>query len=165
MLTERLGCNLAPMFAAIATVAGPLAAPIAATCHAARPLAVLEIQGTTDQVVPYGGGAVDSGVGGMVLSLQQTTALWSRRDRCTGATKTTALGAAPNDGSGVVLTTYVHCTAGEVVSVASVVGGAHEWPGTLLPIGEPSGGVSPHGFHASAAIWRFLRQFSRTSPA
>jgi polyhydroxybutyrate depolymerase len=163
MLTERLGCQLAPMFAAIAAVAGPIAAPIAASCRPARPLSIFEIQGTTDQVVPYAGGSVQSDVGGEVLSLQQTAGFWTQRDGCVGPPVKAAFGPAPNDGSGVVVATYTDCAAGTVVRIAGVVGGAHEWPGALSTTGLSGTAASGHGFYASPAIWRFLRNFSRTA--
>src|SRR4051812_18987499 len=49
----RVGCELADRMAAIAPVAGGYSA--LGPCAPSRPLPVLEIHGTRDQVVPYGG--------------------------------------------------------------------------------------------------------------
>lgn len=158
IFTERLGCALSGTIAAIATVAGPLAVSIAATCRSARPISVYEVQGTTDPVMPYKGGTVSSGVGGLVLSQAATVLLWAGRDSCSGRSLLTTLPAAPHDGTSVVVTAHQHCAGGTAVDAVSVVGGVHEWPG---------GSANPaarNSYHATASVWRFLRQFSLPRP-
>ena len=158
IFTQRLGCALSGTIAAIATVAGPLAVSIAATCRSARPISVYEVQGTIDPVVPWSGGTVISGVGGVVLSQAATVKLWAHRDSCSGHSRVTTLPAAPHDGTSVVVTALQHCAGGTAVDAVSVVGGVHTWPGAS------ANGTAGYSYRATAAIWRFLRQFSLPSP-
>jgi polyhydroxybutyrate depolymerase len=55
----RLGCELSSQIAAIAPVAGGYRS--LDPCHPDRPVAVLEIHGTADTVVPYDGKPPDYG--------------------------------------------------------------------------------------------------------
>ena len=50
--TARLACDLSDRLAGVASIAGAYQAP--APCNPKRPLPVLEIHGTADQVFPYG---------------------------------------------------------------------------------------------------------------
>ena len=52
-MTALLGCRLAWRLTAIAPVAGGYGTQ--PPCHPARPLAVLEVHGAADEVVPYAG--------------------------------------------------------------------------------------------------------------
>src|ERR1700757_2739096 len=55
-MTNRLGCDRADVFAAVAPVAGTLGAAV--SCNPSRPVSVLEAHGTADPLVPFhrGGG-------------------------------------------------------------------------------------------------------------
>ena len=53
-MVNRLACERADMFAAIAPVAGTLGANVG--CAPSQPVAVLEMHGTADPVVPFNGG-------------------------------------------------------------------------------------------------------------
>ena len=57
-MTYRLGCDMASTFAAIAPVAGGHVAHD--LCQPDRPISVLVIHGTEDQVIPYQGNGTDS---------------------------------------------------------------------------------------------------------
>src|ERR1700722_19529371 len=54
-MANRLGCDRADIFAAIAPVAGTLGVGVA--CHPSRPVSVWEAHGTADPLGPYKGGA------------------------------------------------------------------------------------------------------------
>jgi polyhydroxybutyrate depolymerase len=56
LFAQRLGCDLSQRIAAIAPVAGSMPADIADRCRLGRPLAVLEIGGTADPIMPFQGG-------------------------------------------------------------------------------------------------------------
>jgi polyhydroxybutyrate depolymerase len=55
-MSNRLGCDRADVFAAIAPVSGTLGANVA--CNPSRPVAVLEVHGTADPIVPFDGGTM-----------------------------------------------------------------------------------------------------------
>jgi polyhydroxybutyrate depolymerase len=134
MLSERLGCELSARIGAIAAVAGGMAADIAPSCHPAKPVSVLQIAGTADPVMPYGGGIVANhsvfGVGGEVVGAARTAELWAHIDGCGSAGAPAALPPVPPaDGTSVTRTHYAGCAAGREVSLLTVTGGGHAWPG------------------------------------
>ena len=76
-MTARLACDLSERLAGVASVAGGYRSLPA--CKPERPLPVLEIHGTADQVVPYGGKPPDFN-GAVKRWLWQ----WRRIDGCQG---------------------------------------------------------------------------------
>jgi len=58
ILSHRLACELSGKIAAIAPVAGTIAAPEAPRCALKAPVSVVEFHGTEDRFVPYGGGEI-----------------------------------------------------------------------------------------------------------
>ena len=76
-MTARLGCELSERLAGAAAVAGGYRS--LPPCRPQRPLPVLEIHGTADQVVPYGGKAPD-----YRGSVARWLAQWRRIDGCRG---------------------------------------------------------------------------------
>ncbi len=98
-MTALLGCRLAGRLAAIAPVAGGYGTQPA--CRPARPLAVLEVHGAADGVVPYTGkGAAHIG------NVPGYLAMWRRIDGCGGAAR--LLAPMP---TGVTEVTWAGCTA------------------------------------------------------
>jgi polyhydroxybutyrate depolymerase len=79
-LAHRLACEQAGKIAAIASIGG--GAPT--TCTPPAPVAVLEVHGQADEVVPAGGGKLGGGVPPLAAapSLQAALAPWLRIDRC-----------------------------------------------------------------------------------
>lgn len=134
LFAERLGCDLSQRIRAIAPVAGTLPADLSPRCRPARSVAVLQIDGTDDPIMPYDGGAVADfggrGEGGIVLSVGKTIMFWARANGCAGA-------AAPIeyrpvallDRTRVIETRHQGCTPGAPVVLFSIEGGGHAWPG------------------------------------
>ena len=136
LFTQRLGCELAGEISAIAPVAGPMAADLASRCQPVRPVAVLQIEGDADPIIPYNGGKVADfggrGEGGLVLSTQETVALWGRMDGCTGRSPVETLPPpqqATPDGTQVTRMHFLGCHAGAQVVLLTILGGGHTWPG------------------------------------
>ncbi|WUJ75662.1 prolyl oligopeptidase family serine peptidase [Kribbella soli] len=114
--TGILACQMADRFAAIAPVSG--AFYIEGThCAPSRPIPVLDIHGTGDTTIPYGGDGERD-----LPSVQTWVRDWTVRDHCNPDPKTSQLG---ND---VLKFTYKGCKA-DVVHVA-VTDGGHSWPGS-----------------------------------
>jgi polyhydroxybutyrate depolymerase len=132
--TARIGCELSERIAAIAPVAGGY--KTIPDCEPGRPISVLEIHGTSDGSVPYGGRPPDYR-GSVPLYI----AGWRARDRCEAATATKTIAAA------TVLVTWPQCADGTRVAQIKVYGGLHVWPGAW--------GVQ--GFSAAQAVWDFFR--------
>ena len=135
LFAERLGCDLSQRIAAIAPVAGTLPTDIASTCRPARKLAVLQIDGTADPIMPYRGGPVKDfggkGEGGMVTSVADTSIFWARHNGCGGRGAPEPLPkVAPFDPTRIVRMRYMSCPVAGQVTVMTVIGGGHVWPGS-----------------------------------
>jgi polyhydroxybutyrate depolymerase len=77
----RLACELSEKITAIASLAG--AADIdPGNCNNARPVSVLQIHGTLDNVIQFNGGAI---LGNPYPAAAKTVADWVAHDGCTGA--------------------------------------------------------------------------------
>jgi polyhydroxybutyrate depolymerase len=159
--TARLGCEMADRLAAIAPVAGGYGPP--ERCHPARPLPVLEVHGTRDDVVPYGGtqpGHARS-VSGFV-STPRFLRQWAAFDGCRGGPMRTAVR------PGVTRVTWHRCAGGSVVEHLKLAGTDHGWPGGhWAEAGKknPSPAHDPTGLDTGAAVWDFLSRFSQPASA
>lgn len=138
-LSHRLGCELADRIASIGVVAGQESLP---ACNPARPVAVLQIHGTADPVVPMGGNPVLG-----YPSTESTVEGWAERDACSGVTDTTY------ELEDVVCIARPACDAESAVELCTVSGGGHEWPGGGTAWG-PDG--PPEGFVATLKIADFF---------
>ncbi|MCV7092487.1 extracellular catalytic domain type 1 short-chain-length polyhydroxyalkanoate depolymerase [Mycobacterium interjectum] len=128
IMSFTLACTT-DIFAAI----GPVAGTQLNACRAPRPTSVMHIHGTTDRLVPYGGGQGFSVINGP--SVPDVNAFWRNVDQCAAPTATT---------SGPVTTSTAGCAGGRSVVLVTVEGGGHEWP----PF-------------ASQALWQFFAAHPR----
>jgi polyhydroxybutyrate depolymerase len=148
--TARLGCEMADRLAAIAAVAGGYG-PLG-PCHPSRPLPVLEIHGTNDQVVPYGGtGENHDG------SVAHFLGEWRELNGCTGSPLR------KNLRPGATRLLWTHCAGGSVVEHLRLARTKHVWPG-----GDPGrAGLKtprdprddPTGVDAAEVVWDFVSRF------
>ena len=158
MMTYRIGCELTDRVAAIAPVIGNLPAELACTPNA--PLSVLAINGTADPLVPYNGGQVgrDRGV---VLSAALSTQQFASAAGC-GAADPTVEEPDVNGGdhSRTFVTTY-ECPAPVEVSLVTLDGAGHTWPGGTQYLPKLLiGGVS-RDFDGAERIWEFFEPHTR----
>jgi polyhydroxybutyrate depolymerase len=77
-----LACELAGRIAAVATVSGQLVAEPGG-CRPSRPVPILAVHGTADQVIPYGGRAAEAESPLRLPALPGWLAGWAARDACT----------------------------------------------------------------------------------
>lgn len=148
VFVHRLACELTEKIAAIAAVAGPIAPKIERNCHSQRPVAVLQIHGTADPIVPWGGGL--TGGGGFVESVAATIAGWVERNGCTAKPEVADLG------GGVSRESYNSCRNGTRVILYRVEGGGHTWPGGYQFQPKKVIGETNRSWDASQAIWDFF---------
>ncbi|HEU0027957.1 MAG TPA: PHB depolymerase family esterase [Ktedonobacterales bacterium] len=153
-MTERLGCDLAKRFAAIAIVAANFDQKLAARCAPAHPLPVLLIHGSDDPLVPDAGGPLD---GEPVLSTADAVARWVELAGCRGAPAVAQLPTLVDDGTSVTRSTYSGCAGGARVVYYDVTGGGHTWPDGLQYLPASIIGKTSRNLDASDAIWRFFR--------
>ena len=157
--TARLGCEMANRLAAIAPVAGGYG-PLG-VCRPERPLPILEIHGTSDNVVPYGGTASkrrgsDSGF----VSVSSFLREWTELDGCRGGPTL----ATPQPG--ITRLTWRGCSGGSVVEHLKLEGTDHGWPGSLWSEAgkkRPSPAHDPTGLDTAIEVWRFVSRFQLTS--
>ena len=140
-LSHRLGCELSDRIAAIAPVAGVMGIP---TCNPSRPVPVMDFHGTSDPIVPYDGNA---SIG--YVSVADTISGWVQRDGCQGSPTTTY------SKGDATCSTYANCAGGAEVTLCSISGGGHTWPGgTPFPLlGKTSTDIS-----ATDAMWAFFQK-------
>jgi polyhydroxybutyrate depolymerase len=104
-MATRLACERADIIAAVAPVAGTLGS--AFPCAPSRPVSVLQMNGTADQVVPFNGGTM-LGRGGYsdIVAAPAMAQRWRELDDCTAT----------------------GCADGTDVVFIQIDGGGHDWP-------------------------------------
>jgi polyhydroxybutyrate depolymerase len=163
-MSHNLGCNLSDKIAAIGPVSGVLGiAPV--DCMPGRPIPVMEFHGTADPLVPYDGGTPSPALWSLLYSnappefasVADTIGFWTIKDGC-GATpqQTYSSGNATCE-------TYSGCQGGAVVTLCTIDGGGHTWPG-----GNPSAlpsfatnlvGPMTQSISASSQLWTFFKGY------
>jgi polyhydroxybutyrate depolymerase len=143
--TARLACDLSERLAGVASVAGDYRALRA--CNPERPLPVLEIHGTADQVFPYGGRASE-----YKASVRRWLGRWRRLDGCHGNVDRLTL--AP----GVTEVAWRHCGAATRVEHVRLDRRAHAWPR------RPGSQPQPAPYAATWRAWQFFRSLPPRPP-
>ncbi len=158
-----LAAHSADKIVAIAPVSGGIAEPVAQEgFNPARSVSVFMIHGTQDPLVPFGGGGVDHGAGGRVVSTSDAVRLWTTRDACNPTPSTDTLpGMEPADKCTVQWSRWGEGRRGTEVVLYRIEGGGHTWPGgrQYLPIFMI--GRVCLDFDATEAIWEFFKKHPR----
>jgi len=110
-MAHRLACEAADVFAATASVAGVLS--LAAACTPSRPISIVQFHGTADSIVSYNG----------IPAVPPMMEAWAARNGCSPASETTF------DSGDMFCETWPGCDAGVEVSLCTIDGGGHCWPG------------------------------------
>jgi polyhydroxybutyrate depolymerase len=149
MMAYRFACERADRLTAVGSVAG---AVVARDCRPSRPVSVLEIHGTEDQLVPYVGGqpsAVEAQGAPPYAPTPAMVRQWAEGDRCPPP--------APPEVAGPVTTdSWTACARGSAVKLITVQGGGHIWFASGL--GPANGALD-----ATGAIWRFFSTLRPTA--
>ncbi len=156
MMSLRLACEAADRLAGVVTIVGSLGEDTAATCHPARPVPLLMLNGTEDPLVPYDGGAVGllGGERGSVIAVEATLALFAQANGCQEAKLEAIDDPAPRDGIGVEELAYQGCAA--PTTLVRYLGGGHGWPGAGQYLGKALIGVVPDGPEANELLLDFF---------
>jgi polyhydroxybutyrate depolymerase len=147
-LAYRLACERAGQIAAIAPVAGMAGFE---PCSPARPVSVMHFHGTDDPVIRYEGGDIPF-LGGAYVSAEDSVAGWANRNACFGNTLTTY------DQGDSSCSSSTNCGQGTTVTLCTVQGGGHTWPGGLLP---PDFGYTTQDLDATEQMWLFFQAHPR----
>jgi polyhydroxybutyrate depolymerase len=131
-MAHRLACDHARSFAAIVSLAGAGAIE-AADCQPSQPVSILEVHGSADSRILYGGGVAYAAYPGT----RRTVADWARRNRCAARPRagrllhlaTRALADDPSSRAlgphETTVTTYAGCAAGGHVELWTMRGADH----------------------------------------
>lgn len=153
ILSHRLACDLSDRIAAIAPVAGTIGVT---DCRPTRPVAVMQIHGTADGHVPWGGGVGCGLADADFVSVPDTMEGWRSLNGCSAESREFFA-----EGNGRC-TAYDGCNA--PVVLCAIEGGGHSWPGGVLKMSVvdcPEDGPQSQSFSASEAAWRFLAENPR----
>lgn len=150
-LSHRLACDRSWRIASVAPVAGT---DNTTACAPTRPVPVMHIHGTADQLSPFTGGLGCGLSGNDSTSVGDTIARWQDRNGCPGA-------AAPRfvEGDGTC-ETHGRCRNEAEVVLCRIADGGHTWPGgepPLIPgLGSCPFGAQSDSFDASARALDFF---------
>jgi polyhydroxybutyrate depolymerase len=139
-MVALLGCDLSSQLDGIAAVAGDYSK--LPSCHLKRPVPLLEIHGTADQVAAYSG---TKGAHPTADGLPPFVNAWARHDGCVGGPSARRI--APR----TTMFQWGICAQGSTVEHIRIVGGRHQWPGATPPDPGPKATIS-----ASRTIWTFF---------
>jgi len=140
----RLSCDVANRFAAIASVSGPDGT---VSCNPSRPVPLLHIHGTADSFAGY---EPDKN-GGMNKGAEFYVSNHAKRTGCGNTTKVTF------EKGKVTCKTYQGCKDNVEVTLCTVEGGGHTWPGGD---GWLLGGTVNKDIKASEMILDFFARYS-----
>ena len=153
LMAMKAGCSMADRIAAIAPVGAAM--PKTMICLPSRPLAVVMINGTSDPVVPYGGGT-EHNLHVPVISVEDSAKAWARMARCAEKPTQSKLPAREKGGMETKVETYDGCQQGAQVVSYSVKGAGNTWPGgEQYEVEKEVGKTSPDP-NANETIWSFL---------
>lgn len=147
-MSHRLACELGNRIAAIAAVSGTMSDAALKACTPSRAVPVMQVHGTSDLVVSYGGGISN-------ISVDNTLKFWTGQNQCAAGSKTSSLPDLVSEGSTVERIEYSPCSLGSEVVHLKVNSGGHTWPGSSgSGVGNTNMDIS-----ASAEIWKFFNRF------
>jgi polyhydroxybutyrate depolymerase len=153
LMSYRMACDALIPIAAIGPVAGTLVSP----CPHPQATSVLAIHGLDDRAVPFAGGRGQGAVG-EVRSVTSSLDVWVGRDRC---------GPAHEKTSAPVSIRRWSCADGRAVSLVTIAGAGHQWPGAAPPSGAAMAIASALGLQlsppssaldATSTLWTFFAQ-------
>ncbi|GAB3004092.1 extracellular catalytic domain type 1 short-chain-length polyhydroxyalkanoate depolymerase [Mycobacterium bourgelatii] len=158
-MSNRLACDRADLFAAIAPISGTLG--VGVPCNPSRPVSVLAAHGTADRIVPFNGGKV-RGRGGISQAISVANSLdrWRAIDGCKGAPSVQNL---PDvrDGTRVRRFDSTGCKDGTEVVFYQIDDGGHTWPGSKQYLPKSVIGLTTRTFDSSQVIAQFFLTHGR----
>jgi polyhydroxybutyrate depolymerase len=150
LMSYRLACD-STVFAAIAPVAGTLLG----TCPTPQQLSVLHIHGLADENIPFDGSPGNGFASIDGPDVPSTVDIWRAADQCEPPTVVVA---------DPVTTSRSTCAAGREVTLITVAGAGHQWPGaTERTVVQRALGLDPPStaLDATSTIWGFFTKHTR----
>lgn len=143
-MAQRLACDAADVFAAVAPVAGVLTMA-QEDCKPSRPISIIHFHGNADTIVKYEGGGIAT-----TMSVADSYSGWVQRDGCSAEeNETFSKGMAR-------CVTHSNAVAGVDATLCTIDGGGHCWPGqSYCPYGMSTTDIS-----VNVEGWNFLKRFT-----
>ena len=140
-MTNRLGCDMVDVIAAIAPDAG--AYKFWQDCNPSRPVPVLAFHGLDDKVIPYEGGTSKI----MAPPIEEWAASWGTLNGCSSTPGITT----PVDT--VTVRTWSGCQNNADVILYTLANHGHSWPGSAIMPGS----ITSQAVNATDLIWEFFQ--------
>jgi polyhydroxybutyrate depolymerase len=149
-MSHRLACDHAEIFAAIASYAGAVWSD-PSKCNPSGPIGILQVHGTADTEVLFGGDIPDSGaLAGNYPSAAGTLDIWAQKNQCGAAltdTGTTLHVDVDADGNETIISRHDGCPANAAAELWAVQGAPHVFSWTPA---------------ALEAVWSFFEAHAKT---
>ena len=147
-MSFELACSLGNRIAAVASVTGAMPVGKFNSCNAPKPTPIMQIHGTNDPTVPYGGNST-------MEPIEDIVDFWVDQTNCNSTPAVTNMPDIDmSDGSTAEHYLYTGGDQNTTVEHFKIINGEHTWPGAPIDIG-----VTNHDIDASVEIWRFFRQY------
>jgi polyhydroxybutyrate depolymerase len=152
-MSLRLGCALSDRVAAVAAVGAAM--PKTMICVPSRPVPLVMISGTSDPVVPYGGGT-EHNLSLATISVEDSAKAWAKIDRCAEKPEKSKLPLSAKGAMETKVDTYDGCQQSAQVLLYSVKGAGNTWPGGEQYEAENTIGKTSADVNADELIWNFF---------
>lgn len=151
MMAYRFAAERAEHVAAFAAIGGTLAID---DPRPSRPVPLLHIHGTEDEFVPYDGGQGPRSISGVNhRSVKETIETWVRVNGCPSEPKRDVKADQAGDGTTIIRETYGEEGSPAEVTMLTIKGGGHAWPGRPSP---PGLGRSSRNLDANQTLGSFF---------
>jgi polyhydroxybutyrate depolymerase len=152
-MSLRVGCALSDRIAAVAALGAAM--PKTMICVPTRPVPLVMINGTSDPIVPYGGGT-EHNRNLAVISVEDSAKAWARIDRCAEKPDKSKLSPQTKGGMETKVDTYNGCQQNAKVVLYSVKGAGNTWPGGEQYEAEKTIGKTSQDLNANEVLWSFF---------
>lgn len=155
-MSYRLACELSNRVAAIASVTGNATFEQLDNCTPSRPVPIMQIHGTEDDIVAFNGTPL------FTPSIPDLVDFWVTFNNCdTTATITDIDNISTTDNSTAQILQYDNGDEDTEVLFYVVDGATHTWPGAGIDI---PGSITNYDFDASVHIWDFFNKYNHPNP-
>ncbi|WP_337268659.1 alpha/beta hydrolase family esterase [Oryzifoliimicrobium ureilyticus] len=161
LMSYTLACSLPDRIAAIATVSSAMNEAQMENCKPGHPMAVMVVNGNSDDVQPYDGAIRTYG---RLTSVPETTEYWRRIDGCTGQTANFLPHLNPHDLTRANRTEWTGCQAGTGVERFRIETGGHCAPRLATATSDhqqdgPRFGGCSNDFETPVEVWNFFQRY------
>ena len=157
-MSYRLACEMTDRIAAIAPIAGH---DDYDNCNPSRPISVIHFHGTDDKLALYNGGQcgkykIFKGNGWKCSSVLDYVSTWKSIDKCLSK------GSITYQKNDAICETYGPCDENTEVTLCTITGGGHTWPGGQLINTQKKWtdivGIVSQDISANDEMWKFFEK-------